>query len=120
MSDTRSYRIGTLSWTTDGDTWHAAGGWRLVQHRRRDGHVSRDGWYLRGPGIDDCVWAGSRTSYALAVATLLALGEWDRTGLRDLDGTPTWRSTATGEVRREPEVLAEMEAAPAAASEEDR
>jgi hypothetical protein len=78
----------------------------LVKHLRRDGHVGRNGWYLAGPGVDDWVQAGSRIEYAVKVATVLVLGKWDRTALRDPDGTPTWRNLETGEVRREPEVLA--------------
>jgi len=37
---------------------------------------------------------------------LLVREEWQRTGLREHDGTPTWRNKATGEVWREPEVVA--------------
>jgi hypothetical protein len=110
---TATRRVGGLIWTTDGDswdTWHAAERWLLGQHRRRDGHVSRDGWYLQGRSDagDIFAWAGSRIDHALKVASLLVLGAWDRTGLREPDGTVMWRNAATGEERREPEVLAEL------------
>jgi hypothetical protein len=66
----------------------------------------KSGWYLwnEGSGDGHRQWAARKVEDALKVATILILGEWRR-GLRDRDGTPTWRHTQTGEVRRQPDLL---------------
>jgi hypothetical protein len=110
MADTGRRVIGDVSWIRTGDTWearHGTGFWWISRHRRRDGHVSRNGWYLNDWASDHLQWAGSTIDHALKIATLLALGEWWRTGLREPDGTPTWRNAA-GDVKPEPELLADL------------
>lgn len=100
-------RVGELTWFKVGlswEAWHDGRTRTLIRHRRRDGHVSANGWYLGDWNSNHLQWAGSAINDALKVATVLVLGEWWRSG-RERDGTPTWRNRA-GDVQREPDLLA--------------
>ena len=108
-------QIGALTWTAgeDGD-WETAtpkGDWWLLRkHSRCDGHFDRAGWYVTKFNEDSDTWwqwAARLIDHAFRVATVIALGEWHRTGVREFDGTPTWRNAA-GEVRPQPGVLATL------------
>jgi len=100
--------ISGVLWTcSDPETWDA-GQWDLCYRSRAEGRSPR-GWYLGGDGMDHVAWAARRLDDALKVATLLILGEWHRTGLRDRTGRPFWRNAATGAERAQDDLTAELE-----------